>query len=42
MDLQELKNELENAIDQVADAQNLVEAIMEQAGINTTLQMLTI
>lgn len=35
MDLQELKNELENAIDQVADAQNLVEAIMEQAGINT-------
>ena len=35
MDLQELKTDLQNAIDQVSDAQNQVEEIMEQAGINT-------
>lgn len=35
MDLQELKNQLQNAIDLVAEAQDHVEEVMEQAGIST-------
>ena len=35
MELQEFKNQLQNAIDQVSEAQDQVEEIMEQVGINT-------
>ena len=35
MELQELKNQLQNAIDQVAEAKDQVEEVMEQALMHT-------
>ena len=36
MNLQDLKTDLQNAIDQVSDAQQQVEEIMERAGFSTS------